>query len=129
MTLKSVLEFIKAKKKIITIAVCAIVVFLFLIRSNLPKRFLKGLIKTYEVEYKQKQKELDSIQKVRERDSIDHIEALKFKDFELQEIQERLDRANYKIIKNEKELNSYRNGDFNERFSKFTRLITTKDSL
>lgn len=104
-------------------------VAVILLYPNLPKRFLKGLIKEYEVEVEKKQKELDSIQKLREKDSIDYIDALRIKDFELEEIQQRLDRANYKIRQNEKELNSYRNGDFNERFGKFTKLITVTDSL
>ena len=113
----------------IIIGIIALLALVLFLQPNLPKRFLKGLIKDYEVEYKAKQKELDSIQNLRVRDSIDYLDALRMKDFELQDIQDRLNKANYKIRQNEKELNSYRNGDFNERFGKFTRLITVTDSL
>jgi peptidoglycan hydrolase CwlO-like protein len=113
----------------IIIGVFALIVIAFLLFPSVPKGFLKDLIKTYEVEYKQKQKELDSIQNLRVRDSIDYLDALSVKESELMEIQQRLERANHKIRQNEKELNSYRNGDFNERFGKFTRLITVTDSL
>ena len=113
----------------IIIGIVALLVTVILFFPSVPKSFLKGLIKTYEVEFEQKKRELDSIKSLRERDSIAYLEALKIKDFELGEIQQRLDRANYKIKQNENELNSYRNGDFNERFGKFTSLITDKDSL
>lgn len=104
----------------IIIGAVALIVIAFFLFPSVPKSFLKGLIKTYEVEYKQKQKELDSIQRLRERDSIAYIEALDLKDFELQEIQSRLDRANYKIKQNEKELNAYRVGDYHINFRAFT---------
>jgi uncharacterized protein YxeA len=108
----------------IIIGVFALIVIAFLLFPSVPKGFLKDLIKTYEVEYKQKQKELDSIQKVRQRDSINYIGALNNKDLEIQEIQGRLDNAYYKIKLNEKELNSYRVGDYYRNFSSFTGNVT-----
>lgn len=124
-----ILDWIKKNKHYIIIGLVLLVVVAFLLKSNLPKRFLKNLIKTYEVEFEQKQKELDSVQKLRAKDSIEYFKAILIKDFEILEIQERLESANNKIRQNEKELNSYRNGNFNERFGKFTKLITVTDSL
>lgn len=116
-------------KKYIFIGIGVVLIALVLIFPNLPKRFLKQLINDYEDEYKAKVRQLDSIQNIRVKDSINYADALHIKDSELNEIQNRLDNANSKIRYYEKELHDYRNGNFNERFGKFTDLITVTDSL
>src|SRR5690606_30484064 len=92
--------------------------------KNLLKLFKKDLVETELIS----KKKYDSLETVRQTDYLKYIDELHSRDIEINDIKEALNLEKQKSYRYEKELNNYRLGDFNERFSKFSSLIK-KDSL
>ena len=74
-------------------------------------------------------KDLDSIEKLRVKENIYYKDAIRDKDIEIADIGNQLASSNLRNRLNEKKLNDYRNGDFDNNFILFTEHVTKKDSI
>lgn len=122
------MEFIK-RNYIWIIAIIVIISLYFIFKPNIGKSLYKFLKKEYETTDVNISKKIDSIQKLRERDLQTYNELIANSDRVIEEMSQKLDKANLKIKQNEKLINDYRSGDFDQRFSKFSKLITGKDDV
>ena len=113
----------------ILIAIAVIVAIAFFFRSKPGKQFYNAIKKELNTDYEKKQRELDSIQKLRELDKVSYEILISDRNLKIELLNSKLESANQKIKQNEKLLNDYRSGDFNERFRQFTKLITNTDTV
>lgn len=105
----------------IFIGIAAVIILAIVFRSDVSKKLrdlLKKDLQEKELVYKKK---YDSIQKVRKNDSIQLIEALRLKDDEIDYIQSKFELQYQKNKAYEKELATYRNGDYHDRYSVFSK--------
>ena len=123
-----VINFIK-KNWIILSLVALLLVLAYVFKPNIGKSLYKYLKDDYEQKDKEISNEIDSIQRLRDSDLISYKDQLKDRQEAIERINEQLEKAKIKIRQNEKLINEYRSGNFSERFSKFSELITDKDHI
>ena len=123
----------KRKNKIIYIVlgIIAIAILYSYFFTNYPKKLYKTLKKQYLAEQSISQKQLDSIEAVRISAYEDYQKQIdqmtEMYENQLLLINQELDQEIKKNIRNERELNSYRDGDFHERFDVFSKTYNSKN--
>lgn len=121
------MEFFK-KNGILFLAIIAVVVIAFVFRPDASKKLrdlFKKDLQEKELVFKKK---YDSLQDVRTLDSIKYAAEFQQMDQEIDIIKNKLELQKQKSKIYEKELATYRRGDFDERFRAFSNLVK-KDSL
>ena len=96
--------------------------------TNYPKKLYKLINDRLQNEVVDSQKRIDSIEALRQAEYLNYLDELNYKELYIEDIRGELYNEQQKAYRYEKELNSYRSGDFNERFRKFSSLVK-KDSL
>lgn len=118
--------------KIIGIALLLIIVTGFL-KPNFAKKLYKRMMGEYEQVDKNLQRKMDSLNRVMRNDSIRYITALKAIDeqyeLEIKEAEKKYDGLQRKYRKNAKELDDYRNSNFDGKFELFSIAVIGKDTV
>jgi len=112
------------KKKYIFIGIGALIVIFVILRPDLPLGWYKDLKQKFETEDLSLKRQIDSIQEVRKTE----LESLNL-DAEIMVVSKELEIARQRIKIYDKELSDYRNAGFDERFRRFTELVTQKDTI
>lgn len=115
----------------ISLAIVVILIGLYvanLMRPDIAKKFLQRFKNDLELQEQVSKKKFDSIEAIRQADYLRYIDEINYKDQEIEAIYQQLKYYKTKTQQYEKELNDYRSGNFNERFSKFSNLVR-KDSI
>jgi len=121
--------------KIYKFIIGAVLLLLILsfINPGIAKKLYKRIMAEYEVIDKKLVKELDSLKSVRRKDSIRYVDALKIineqYELEIDEANKKYSRLNKKYWKNAKELDDYRNSNFDGKFELFSIAVIGKDSI
>jgi len=117
------------KKKYIFIGIGALIVIFVILRPDLPLGWYKDLKQKFETEDLSLKRQIDSIQEVRKTELESLNLAIAQKDAEIMVVSKELEIARQRIKIYDKELSDYRNAGFDERFRRFTELVTQKDSI
>lgn len=107
-------------QNLIIIGIAAVIILAVIFRSS-PSEKIRDLAKK-ELQKKEltHKRTLDSIQNLRESEKTELLDWLKQVDYELEQIKNKYHQQNQKIKSYEKELATYRNGDYDERYGVFS---------
>ena len=117
----------------ILIGIVIVLIIAVSIGPNRAKKWYKKIIGEYEVVDKDLQKKIEDLNKQREKDSIRYAEAIRMKEleyeFEISQANEKYDRLTKRFRQNEKELDDYRNSNFDDKFELFSNAVIRKDTV
>lgn len=116
---------IKNNYKLI-LAIVAVLILAFLFRPQPEPDALKEYRKKLEQKEKQHKKEYDSIQNVRKKEKQSYKQLIADREYQIEILNQRLDRALEKIAEDEKPITNYP-VDFDERFVIFSDFVTYKN--
>ena len=100
---------------------------------NNTKTILRGFLQKYDTEYYKQISRYDSIQNLRNQDSIKFVrlegELKKELNTLIKDYKQEIQKLKLRQYKNEQELFKYRNSLFNNKFELFTRAVTGENNL
>lgn len=113
------------KKNVLVVVGIAVLIALivWVFTPNLPKRIWKKLRKQIIVEQGISQKKYDSLEAVRQTQYLKYIDDLEAKDRQILEIKNRYENEKLKRQIYQKELENYRNSNFDDKFDVFSNTI------
>ena len=125
----------KNNKVILKIIIGAFIllVLVIVLFPNNTKTILRGFLQKYDTEYYKQISRYDSIQNLRNQDSIKFVrlegELKKELNTLIQDYKQEIQKLKLRQYKNEQELFKYRNSLFNNKFELFTRAVTGENNL
>lgn len=117
----------------IIIGTFILLVLVIVLFPNNTKTILRGFLQKYDTEYYKQISRYDSIQNLRNQDSIKFVrlegELKKELNTLIKDYKQEIQKLKLRQYKNEQELFKYRNSLFNNKFELFTRAVTGENNL
>lgn len=105
----------------IIIGIVVVVALAILTKNNVSKKLWNLWKKDLTQKEQISKATYDSLDAVRQSDYLKYIDAINMKDLEIEGIKNQLNAEKQKSYQYEKQLNTYRRGDFDERYDVFSK--------